>query len=180
MIDANGTITTIAGDGDGSFGGDGGPATSASVGGPEGITVDGNGNIYIGANNRIRRLNVAESVTVDPPTLQNGNGQWITATIYVASPRNSSQVGPASVTLSALDPLTMAPLAGEEMLHQASGSPFTTTSTYAQLKYDRATVFSWGTAGSTVLLRVRGALSGRALLLRRYLDCHSLSLGERT
>jgi hypothetical protein len=162
MVDANGTITTIAGDGDGSFGGDGGPATSASVGGPEGITVDGKGNIYIGANNRIRRLNLAESVTVDPPTLNNGNEQWVTAAIYVASPRNANQVDPASVTLSALDPLTRAPLAGEEMLHQASASPFTATSTYAQLKYDRATVFSWGTAGSTLLVRVEGRfLDGR-------------------
>ncbi len=165
MIDANGTITTIAGDGDGSFGGDGGPATSAGVGSPEGIAVDASGNIYIGANNRVRRLNVAESVDVDPDTLHIAGGDWITATIQLAAPRDASQVDPDSVTISALDPVTKAPLAGD-MLHRASGAPFTagpgTTGTYAQLKYDRATVLSWGTSGSTLPVRIEGRfLDGR-------------------
>src|SRR5262249_40740813 len=65
MIDANGTITTVAGNGNSTFAGDGGPATNAGVGSPEGIAVDASGNIYIGANNRVRRLNVAASVAVD-------------------------------------------------------------------------------------------------------------------
>jgi hypothetical protein len=49
-----GHIYTVAGDGDGGFSGDGGPATSAELSGP--ATVDGHGNLLIadGLNNRIR------------------------------------------------------------------------------------------------------------------------------
>ena len=37
-----------------------------------------------------------------------------------------------------------------------------TTGTYAQLKYDRATVLSWGTSGSTLPVRIEGRfLDGR-------------------
>src|SRR6516165_991285 len=51
------------------------------------------------------------------------------------------------------------------VLHRASGAPFTagpgTTGTYAQLKYDLATVLSWGTSGSTPV-RIEGRfLDGR-------------------
>jgi hypothetical protein len=165
-VGANGIITTIAGDGD-AFSGDGGPATDAGIGSPEGLAVDAWGNIYIGANNRVRRLNVAESVDVGPDTLHVAadSGNWITATIQLAAPRDASQVDPDSVTISALDPVTKAPLAGQ-MLHRASGAPFTagpgTTGTYAQLKYDRATVLSWGTSGSTLPVRIEGRfLDGR-------------------
>jgi hypothetical protein len=166
-IDRDGTITTIAGDGDGVFAGDGGPATSAGVGAPEGIVVDASGNIYIGSGNRVRRLNVAESVEVDPDThhVAAHSENWIAATIQLAAPRDASQVDADSVTISALDPVTKAPLAGDT-LHRASGAPFTagpgTTGTYAQLKYDRATVLSWGTPGSSLFVRIEGRfLDGR-------------------
>lgn len=56
-IDAvTGIITTVAGNGSGGFGGDGGPATGASMGLPQRVAVDGADNLYIGdlVNNRIR------------------------------------------------------------------------------------------------------------------------------
>ncbi|MFI5148971.1 MAG: T9SS type A sorting domain-containing protein [Bacteroidia bacterium] len=53
-----GLITTIAGTGTGGYGGDGGPATSALLNFPNGIALDGAGNIYIadGSNNRVRKI----------------------------------------------------------------------------------------------------------------------------
>ena len=66
---ATGIITTVAGDG--SLGdsnnnkvGDGGPATSANLNQPYGVTVDGSGNLYIADtyNHRIREVNVASGI----------------------------------------------------------------------------------------------------------------------
>jgi hypothetical protein len=53
-----GDIYTVAGNGGFGFGGDGGPATSAELGGPEAVTVDGAGNLLISdsGNERIRAV----------------------------------------------------------------------------------------------------------------------------
>lgn len=62
---APGTITTVAGsgpdNGPGGYGGDGGPATSASLNYPRDVVVDPAGNIYINdnANSRIRKVSAA-------------------------------------------------------------------------------------------------------------------------
>ena len=55
-IDTAGNITTVAGNGEQGFFGDGGLATSASLNTPTAVAVDTNGNIYIADsnNNRIR------------------------------------------------------------------------------------------------------------------------------
>ena len=57
-IDANGIITTIAGNGQPGFSGDGGPAAGATLNGPAGISVDPQGNILITdlRNSRVRRI----------------------------------------------------------------------------------------------------------------------------
>jgi sugar lactone lactonase YvrE len=47
---AGGVITTVAGNGTAGFSGDNGPATSARLGFPEGVTVDSAGNLYIADN----------------------------------------------------------------------------------------------------------------------------------
>lgn len=60
-VDINtGIITTVAGNGTAGYSGDGGPATSASLYTPSGITIDSYGNIYFAdcSNNRIRKVNV--------------------------------------------------------------------------------------------------------------------------
>jgi sugar lactone lactonase YvrE len=56
MVDANGVITTVAGDGTFAYGGDGGTATAAQLNQPSAVAVDSAGNIYIAdsGNNRIR------------------------------------------------------------------------------------------------------------------------------
>ncbi|MBX2905225.1 MAG: T9SS type A sorting domain-containing protein [Taibaiella sp.] len=53
---ASGTISTFAGNGLPSFSGDGGPASSAQLNFAGAIAIDTNDNIYIGDNNRIRKV----------------------------------------------------------------------------------------------------------------------------
>ncbi len=65
-ITAEGIITTVAGDGNAAYAGDGGAATSASLNSPEGVAFDGAGNLYVAdtANHRIRRVSSGVIVTV--------------------------------------------------------------------------------------------------------------------
>ena len=60
-VDLSGTITTVAGNGTGGFGGDGGLATAAEINYPGGIALDKAGNLYITdyLNNRIRVVNAS-------------------------------------------------------------------------------------------------------------------------
>ncbi len=64
-IAANGIIATIAGTGEPGFYGDGGAATSAKLNCPRGITVDGQGNVYISdsGNSRIRKISSTGTIT---------------------------------------------------------------------------------------------------------------------
>ena len=78
-VDSAGTITTIAGSGeigimDGGFSGDGGPATEALLSGPEGVTVDGAGNVYFAdkGNHRIRKVDSAGTITTVAGTVRLG------------------------------------------------------------------------------------------------------------
>ncbi len=64
-VDATtGVITTVAGDGTEGFSGDGGAATSAQLGAPAGLAVDGLGNIFLAdtRNHRIRRVDAGTGV----------------------------------------------------------------------------------------------------------------------
>ena len=58
---ANGTIETVAGDGDTGFGGDGDLATAATLDEPTGVAVDSSGNIFISDryNDRVREVEQA-------------------------------------------------------------------------------------------------------------------------
>jgi trimeric autotransporter adhesin len=62
-VNPKGTITTFAGTGKGGFSGDGGPATRAKLSWPSGIAVDGQGNVYISDNNRIRKVSPRGRIT---------------------------------------------------------------------------------------------------------------------
>jgi uncharacterized repeat protein (TIGR01451 family) len=61
MINASGTITTVAGNGAYGFAGDGAAANNAKLAYPEGVAVDSSGNLFIAdsANARIREVNAA-------------------------------------------------------------------------------------------------------------------------
>ncbi len=60
-INTSGIITTVAGTGTPSYGGDGGPATAANFTDPNSVAIDASGNIYTYDNNslRIREINTA-------------------------------------------------------------------------------------------------------------------------
>ncbi|MGH7165275.1 MAG: Ig-like domain-containing protein, partial [Nitrospiraceae bacterium] len=64
-VDANGIITTVAGNGSGGFSGDGGQALAAQLAGPVSLDVGPDGSLYIAdqGNNRIRRVNPSGVIT---------------------------------------------------------------------------------------------------------------------
>ncbi len=74
-VDVSGviTITTVAGNGEQGFSGDGGPATAALLNHPADVALDAAGNLYIAdnGNSRIRKVNPAGIVTTIA-----GNGQF--------------------------------------------------------------------------------------------------------
>jgi len=82
QVTPDGIIHTIAGTGAAGFNGDGGPALAAQIDTPEGILLDGAGDLYFADtnNNRIRRLTPAAVVRpapvyVPPPlTVENAAG----------------------------------------------------------------------------------------------------------
>ncbi|MGZ3864771.1 MAG: NHL domain-containing protein [Bacteroidia bacterium] len=81
MINTSGIINTICGTGTWGFSGDGGPASSAMVHAPSGVTVAPTGVIYLAdqGNNRIRRINPNLIVTVNTATICSGNSATLTA-----------------------------------------------------------------------------------------------------
>ncbi|MCD6013442.1 MAG: hypothetical protein K0Q79_3304 [Flavipsychrobacter sp.] len=78
--DAAGIITTIAGTGAATFGGDGGPATAAQLHRPVKVVWDGTSKLYISDrnNNRIRMIEFTVVVTNVPPSFTGGVSQSLT------------------------------------------------------------------------------------------------------
>ncbi|MGA3181254.1 MAG: immunoglobulin domain-containing protein [Verrucomicrobiota bacterium] len=106
MVDTNGIITTVAGDGPlwpsaGTYSGDGGAATNAGLNVPSGVAVDSFGSIYIadGANNRIRKVDTTGSIT----TLAGNGSKAYAGDGGLAT--NASLNGPYGVALDASDNL---------------------------------------------------------------------------
>ena len=75
-VDSAGTISTIAGTGERGFGGDGGPAVQAQLQSPNGVALDGAGNLYIAdtRNNRIRKVDSAGTISTIAGTGERGFG----------------------------------------------------------------------------------------------------------
>jgi type IX secretion system substrate protein/NHL repeat-containing protein len=65
MVNTAGIITTVVGNGTGSYSGDGGQATNAELHEPTGVTFDAAGNMYIAdeGNMRIRKVNTANVIS---------------------------------------------------------------------------------------------------------------------
>ena len=65
MVNTNGIITTIAGNGTAGYNGDGGQATAAELHNPFGVFLDAAGSLYISdaVNNCIRKVNTAGIIT---------------------------------------------------------------------------------------------------------------------
>ena len=64
-VDAAGVISTVAGNGEWGYGGDGGPAVRARLASPLDAAADGMGNLYIADawNNRIRKIDAAGNIS---------------------------------------------------------------------------------------------------------------------
>jgi len=64
-ISSSGVITTFAGNGSGTFGGDNGPAVSAQLSDPHQLAFDAKGNMYVTdhSNNRIRKIDTLGIIT---------------------------------------------------------------------------------------------------------------------
>ncbi|MBZ5623596.1 MAG: IPT/TIG domain-containing protein [Acidobacteriia bacterium] len=63
-VATDGTISTVAGNGNQSDSGDGGGATSAGLGGPIGVAVDASGNMFLSElSNRIRKITPGGTIT---------------------------------------------------------------------------------------------------------------------
>jgi len=72
-VNPSGIISTVAGNGQWAFSGDGGPAISASLNDPQGVAVDAAGNLYIAdyGNNRIRKVSPSGTISTVA-----GNGRY--------------------------------------------------------------------------------------------------------
>jgi sugar lactone lactonase YvrE len=73
MVDPNGIVTTIAGNGKEASSGDGGPATSAAVI-PFGIALDAAGNLYVPDGGRVRKIDINGIITSFAGNGTSGNG----------------------------------------------------------------------------------------------------------
>jgi sugar lactone lactonase YvrE len=93
-VDANGTITTVAGNGTAGYNGDNVGATSAELNYPAGVAVDSAGKLYIAdfANRRIRKVDASGTITTVAGNGTAGyNGDDIAAT--------RAEVDPAAVAV---------------------------------------------------------------------------------
>ena len=89
MVDTLGIIHTVAGNGIGGYSGDGGPADSAEIYYPEGLTFDACGNMYIADDNngRIRKVSPLSpiGITVAGVTIgATGDSVTVSATVHNA------------------------------------------------------------------------------------------------
>lgn len=87
-ISTSGTISTVAGNGQFGFAGDGGKATAATFLSPTGVAADSSGNIFIGdrGNNRIRRVDPSGNISTiagdGTPTFKGDGGPALSAGIF--------------------------------------------------------------------------------------------------
>src|ERR1035437_10021191 len=117
---SGGTITTVAGNGTRGYSGDGGPATSASLGAFLGVALDSTGNLYIAdvESNRIRKVSSGTITTVAGNGNRGYSGDGGPAT-------SASLSGPSGVAVNSVGDLYITNYYGER-LRKVSGGTITT------------------------------------------------------
>jgi N-acetylneuraminic acid mutarotase len=122
MVSSSGIITTVAGNGTGGYSGDNGPATSAELNSPYGVTLDAAGNLYIAdlGNQRIRKVSPIGIITTVAGNGASGysgdNGPAISAELF----------DPAGVAVDTSGSLYIADL-GNQRIRKVSPSGIVTT-----------------------------------------------------
>ncbi len=118
ILAPNGTVTSVVGNGNQGYTGDGGPATSAEFSIPDGIAVNAYGDVYVAdSGNRVVRLltpvatQPVLTVAVTVPVATVGQQAWYTVTVS-----NAPGAGPTNgtVTVAATFPagLTLVSMSG--------------------------------------------------------------------
>ncbi|MGA2739646.1 MAG: hypothetical protein ABSG65_19680 [Bryobacteraceae bacterium] len=94
LVTTDGNIATIAGTGDAAYNGDDGPAVQIALSSPYGVTLDGQGNVYVAdtGNNRVRMLSTSQAVVVTPPP-----GQLINVAIANAASLQAGPLAPGEI-----------------------------------------------------------------------------------
>ncbi|WP_337288533.1 RHS repeat-associated core domain-containing protein [Candidatus Methylomirabilis sp.] len=133
-VGPDGTITTVAGTGDCSFSGDGGPATLASLCGPYGLAVAPDGSLYIADqwSSRVRRVGPNGIITTVAGTGDcsfNGDGGMATQTAVC---------GPSSLAVAPDGSLYIADEWNDRVLRMGPDGVITTVA---------GTGYCWGSIG---------------------------------
>lgn len=125
-IDSSGIIRTVAGNGARAFGGDDGPATSASLALPTGIASDPSGALYVADrfNHRIRRVEGVACADRDttPPLIQcaSADDLWHRTNVLLACTASDERCGLADPSDSSFSLSTNVP-AGSELADASTG-----------------------------------------------------------
>lgn len=121
-VNLAGVVSTVAGNGEQGYGGDGGPATDAQLDSPLGVAVDSAGNIYIGDthNNRIREVvaSTGNIVTIAGTGVAGFSGDGGAATAALLSQ-------PTAVTVDSAGNLYIADT-GNHRIREISGATINT------------------------------------------------------
>ncbi len=103
-VDADGNISTVAGDGTAGFDGDGAAADAAQLNFPTGVAVDGSGNLYIADtnNSRIRMVGTDDNISTVAGGGSGGDGGAATAA-RLGRPRGVAVDGSGNVYIADTD-----------------------------------------------------------------------------
>jgi uncharacterized protein (TIGR03437 family) len=113
LVTTDGNIATIAGTGDATYNGDDGPAVQVALSSPFGVTLDGQGNVFVAdsGNNRVRMLSTSQTVVTTPPPTQLINVTLANAASLAAGPLAPGEIfsifgtgiGPAAAVTGTYD-----------------------------------------------------------------------------
>lgn len=93
-----GTIRTVAGTGEQGYSGDGGPATSAQIYGPQDLAFDTAGNLYIAGDSSVRQLCVGDE-TCSAGEIRTIAGTGVNGSSGNGGPATSARVAPRGIAV---------------------------------------------------------------------------------
>ncbi|RXH54790.1 choice-of-anchor D domain-containing protein [Granulicella sibirica] len=151
-VDISGTITTIAGDGNAGFSGDGGASTAAELNLPNDIAIDASGNLYIAdsGNNRIRKIDTTGIITTVAGGLQDAGSAGVNT--------------PLSLNLDASGNLYFSDSGNSKVqeLFPAGIKPFAATMVGASAPAQTVTISNIGNVDATIASAASFSLGGNA------------------